>query len=165
MRKLILKNFQSPGDIIMLTAAVRDLHRSHPGSFVTDVRTPCPALWQHNPLVTPLKEGDPEVEVIECHYPSTPPTPERRVQERHKVACHAGCKRCVLRRATLSGCGSGGIGESSLSRSLYGRAAVSLMWQPSGGRCGGPLVGPGRHPAPAVLRYSAGLGVAQRWGL
>jgi hypothetical protein len=26
-RKLILKNFQSPGDIVMLTAAVRDLHR------------------------------------------------------------------------------------------------------------------------------------------
>src|SRR5437899_2785108 len=26
MQKLILRNFQSPGDIVMLTAAVRDLH-------------------------------------------------------------------------------------------------------------------------------------------
>ena len=26
--KLILRNFQSAGDIVMLTAAVRDLHRS-----------------------------------------------------------------------------------------------------------------------------------------
>ena len=48
-RKLILKNFQSPGDIVMLTAAVRDLHRSNPGRFVTDVRTPCGHLWENNP--------------------------------------------------------------------------------------------------------------------
>jgi hypothetical protein len=44
MRKLILRNFQSPGDILMLTAAVRDLHRAHPGEFLTDVRTSCPGL-------------------------------------------------------------------------------------------------------------------------
>lgn len=69
MRKLILKNFQSPGDILMLTAAVRDLHRAHPGEFVTDVRTSCPDLWQHNPYLTPLSEDDPEVQVVECHYP------------------------------------------------------------------------------------------------
>ena len=30
--KLILRNFQSPGDIVMLTAAVRDLHRAYPGA-------------------------------------------------------------------------------------------------------------------------------------
>lgn len=41
MRKLVLKNSQSPGDIVMLTAAVRDLHRSYPGQFVTSVRIPC----------------------------------------------------------------------------------------------------------------------------
>ena len=69
MRKLILKNSQSPGDILMLTAAVRDLHLSHPGRFVTDVRTPCPALWENNPYITPLEEGADGVEVIECHYP------------------------------------------------------------------------------------------------
>lgn len=69
MRKLILKNFQSPGDIVMLTAAVRDLHRCHPGEFITDVRTPCPDLWTHNPLLTPLSEDDPDVEVLDCHYP------------------------------------------------------------------------------------------------
>ncbi len=53
----------------MLTAAVRELHRCHPGEFVTDVRTPCPALWQYNPYITPLREGDAGVEIIECHYP------------------------------------------------------------------------------------------------
>ena len=58
MRKLILRNFQSPGDILMLTAAVRDLHRCHPGEFLTDVRTSCPELWHHNPHLTPLSEDD-----------------------------------------------------------------------------------------------------------
>jgi ADP-heptose:LPS heptosyltransferase len=69
MRKLVLRNFQSPGDIVMLTAAVRDLHRAHPGEFLTDVRTSCPALWEHNPYLTPLSESDPDVEVVDCHYP------------------------------------------------------------------------------------------------
>ncbi len=69
MKKLILRNFQSPGDILMLTAAVRDLHVCYPGRFLTDVRTPCPDLWQHNPHLTPLREDEPGVEVIDCHYP------------------------------------------------------------------------------------------------
>jgi ADP-heptose:LPS heptosyltransferase len=69
MRKLILRNFQSPGDIVMLTAAVRDLHRAHPGQFETDVRTSCPDLWDGNPYLTPLPDDDPSVETIDCHYP------------------------------------------------------------------------------------------------
>jgi ADP-heptose:LPS heptosyltransferase len=68
-QKLILRNFQSPGDVVMLTAAVRDLHRCYPGRFVTDVRTSAPALWERNPYLTPLDESDPEVEIIECEYP------------------------------------------------------------------------------------------------
>ncbi|MCU1384706.1 MAG: ADP-heptose:LPS heptosyltransferase-like protein [Acidobacteria bacterium] len=69
MRKLILRNFQAPGDIVMLTAAVRDLHRAHPGEFLTDVRTPFPDLWAFNPYLTPLSETDPDVEVVDCEYP------------------------------------------------------------------------------------------------
>ena len=53
----------------MLTAAVRDLHVCYPGEFATDVRTPCPALWENNPYITPLDENDPDVTAIECHYP------------------------------------------------------------------------------------------------
>jgi len=69
MRKLILRNHQAPGDILMLTAAVRDLHACHPGRFLTDVRTSCPDLWLHNPYLTPLADDEPGVEVVECHYP------------------------------------------------------------------------------------------------
>jgi len=53
----------------MLTAAVRDLHRCHPRRFRTDVRTSCPDLWAHNPHLTRLREDDPKVCVLECHYP------------------------------------------------------------------------------------------------
>jgi ADP-heptose:LPS heptosyltransferase len=69
MQKLILKNFLSPGDLVMLTAAVRDLHRCYPGRFQTDVRTSCPEIWEHNPYLTPLSESDREVQVLECAYP------------------------------------------------------------------------------------------------
>ena len=68
-RRLIVRSFQSPGDIVVLTAAVRDLHRAHPGAFQTDVRTSCDALWQNNPLITPLNEREPGVEVLDMHYP------------------------------------------------------------------------------------------------
>jgi len=69
MRKLILKHFLSPGDIVMLTAAVRDLHECYPNRFLTDVRTSCSQLWENNSYLTPLDENDRKVEVIECHYP------------------------------------------------------------------------------------------------
>jgi ADP-heptose:LPS heptosyltransferase len=69
MRRIILKNSLSPGDVVMLTAAVRDIHRTYPGEFQTDVRTPCPAIWENNPYLTHLREDDDGVESIDCHYP------------------------------------------------------------------------------------------------
>jgi FkbM family methyltransferase len=68
-RRLILRLFQSPGDILMMTAAVRDLQLANPGQFETDVRTATDALWLHNPHITRLTEGDPNVQQIEMHYP------------------------------------------------------------------------------------------------
>lgn len=70
MRRLILRNFQAPGDIVMLTAAVRDLHLAYPGEFETDVRTSCDEIWQHNPYITPLSEDDPSVQIVDCEYPA-----------------------------------------------------------------------------------------------
>ncbi|MGO8698727.1 MAG: glycosyltransferase family 9 protein [Limisphaerales bacterium] len=69
MKKLILKCRFTVGDVVMLTAAVRDLHLCYPGQFLTDVRTHCPELWQNNPHVTVLPDGDPESTEIECTYP------------------------------------------------------------------------------------------------
>lgn len=69
MEKLIFSNFQAPGDIVMLTAAVRDLHLCYPGLFQTDVRTPYPELWENNPHITVVAHNDPEAREIECEYP------------------------------------------------------------------------------------------------
>ncbi len=69
MRKLILHNLQAPGDIVMLTAAVRDLHLAHPGRFTTDARTSCQALWEHNPYITSIPDADDQATRIECNYP------------------------------------------------------------------------------------------------
>ena len=67
MRQIILKTTQSPGDVVMLTAAVRELKRALGTGVEIDVRTPCPALWENNPHLSPLADG--AGELIECHYP------------------------------------------------------------------------------------------------
>lgn len=59
-----------PGDILTLTVAVESLHANYPGEYLTDVRTPCPAIWQHNPWITPIADDDPDATVIECEYPT-----------------------------------------------------------------------------------------------
>lgn len=51
-KKLCLTNWQSPGDVLCLTGAVRDLHRAYPGRYITDVRTSAGAIWDHNPHIT-----------------------------------------------------------------------------------------------------------------
>ena len=69
MRKLILENYLSPGDILMLTATVRDLHDTYPGEYMVKVKTPCPALWENNPYLADFADDDPDAEVILCEYP------------------------------------------------------------------------------------------------
>jgi ADP-heptose:LPS heptosyltransferase len=67
--KLILHQTQSPGDHLMLSAAIRDLHRNYPGSFVTDVRTPCKGIWKHNPHIFRLDTHDSDTMHVRCEYP------------------------------------------------------------------------------------------------
>ena len=59
-RKVIFKNHQSPGDIIMLSAAVRDLKLSHPDILI-DVDTVTPAIWENNPYITSLNKKEDDV--------------------------------------------------------------------------------------------------------
>jgi len=67
-RKLLLRQGQALGDVVVLTAAVRDLHKAQPGKFVTDVRTSCGAVWENNPYITKIEDEE-EPEEIDCHYP------------------------------------------------------------------------------------------------
>ena len=88
--ELILRNNQVPGDILMLTAALRDLHRAHPGKYLTDVRTSSPDLWRHNPWVTPLREDDPEVERLPCHHPLIHRSHAEPVTTKAQASCGGG---------------------------------------------------------------------------
>jgi ADP-heptose:LPS heptosyltransferase len=65
VRKLLLKNHLSPGDILCMTAAVHSLHRKHPGEYLVAVDTGAPQLWEHNPDVVP----DEGFEPVLMHYP------------------------------------------------------------------------------------------------
>lgn len=68
-RKLILSCRLSPGDIMTLTAAIESLHTTYPGQYLTDVRTPCPAIWEHNPHIAPIADDDRSARRIEMEYP------------------------------------------------------------------------------------------------
>src|SRR5262245_22189052 len=72
----------------MLTAAVRDLHACYPNRFLTDVRTSCPALWENNPYLTPLKKKHRNVRLIECNYPLIHQSNQRPVHFLHGFVEH-----------------------------------------------------------------------------
>jgi len=89
-QKLVLVQKQSPGDILLATIALRDLHQSYPGVYITDMRTPANDLFANNPYITPIKgpadeeliiarlKGDPEhppitrdgITYCNLHYPN-----------------------------------------------------------------------------------------------
>ena len=68
-RKVIFRNYQSPGDLVMLLYGICSLHESHPGQFLTGVECGVPEIFQDNPLITKLDPADPEVKVINADYP------------------------------------------------------------------------------------------------
>jgi hypothetical protein len=68
-RKIILRNFQSPGDLVMMLYAITSLHETYPGEYATDVRCAVPDIFKFNPLITPLEETDSDVTQIKMEYP------------------------------------------------------------------------------------------------
>lgn len=70
MRKLILSNPLAPGDVLVSTGAIRDLHLNYPGEYVTDIRCPsgCEQIFAHNPYITKIADGDPEATRIQLDY-------------------------------------------------------------------------------------------------
>ena len=66
-RKVILRQGQSPGDLLMMSRAVGDLKDCYP-NYEIDLRTPCFEIWENNPRLTKLNEGDSGVEVFDINY-------------------------------------------------------------------------------------------------
>lgn len=57
--KIVLVNDLSPGDILIMSVAIRALHKAHPGQYLTDVRSPANEIFLNNPYITPLPRPDP----------------------------------------------------------------------------------------------------------
>jgi ADP-heptose:LPS heptosyltransferase len=69
-RKLILKNYLSPGDVLVMTGAIRSLHESQPGKYRIAVETSANAFFEHSPDVEPLdKARDEKWEEVHMQYP------------------------------------------------------------------------------------------------
>lgn len=64
-QNLILTTTLPPGDCAVLTATIYSLHAQFPHQFYTDVRSNHNEIFQFNPHVTKLNDG----EKIEMHYP------------------------------------------------------------------------------------------------
>lgn len=69
MQKLVLHHYLCPGDVLMLTAAIRDLHDCYPNEYITDVRTSCMEIWENNPYITKISDDDKEAKHIQAEYP------------------------------------------------------------------------------------------------
>lgn len=67
MKQLIFKQMQSPGDLLMLTTALRDLHIHYPNWFETDVISCYPEVFFNNEYVTHLPK-DNGIPVINLDY-------------------------------------------------------------------------------------------------
>jgi len=67
MRKVILDQGQSPGDILVFSGAIRDLKLSYP-DWEIDVRSPCMAIFENNKHLTPLDANDPTVTYLKVGY-------------------------------------------------------------------------------------------------
>jgi len=72
MRKILLKlsDDLSPGDVVLLTATVRDVYGAlYRDGVQIDVQTPAMALWENNPLLAPLDEAAGDVETVQVDAP------------------------------------------------------------------------------------------------
>lgn len=52
LKPILLSHWRSPGDVVLLTGAVRDLAKTYPGRYEIHVASACPELWQNNPHVS-----------------------------------------------------------------------------------------------------------------
>lgn len=69
-KKIILKNHQSPGDIVMMTYAIKALHEQYSKQFITGVDTFFGAVFEGNPYVQDLNPKDPMVRILNMEYPT-----------------------------------------------------------------------------------------------
>lgn len=93
--KLILHCPLSPGDVMTLTAAIESLHAAYPGEYLTDVRTTAPEIWDHNPHITKIADGDRDAMRLHMEYPQIHHSSERAI---NFLGCYTEYLSAVLKR-------------------------------------------------------------------
>ena len=66
-KKFVLKNWQCPGDVLMLTACVRDIKKWYPDIKIA-VDTSCSDMWDNNPNIEKLDKKSPGVKELKMEY-------------------------------------------------------------------------------------------------
>jgi ADP-heptose:LPS heptosyltransferase len=67
-KNLLLKHMLSPGDVLVLTAAVESLMKQYPNQYRVLVETTCSEIWQNNPHIGNCQKKD--CQTIQMHYPN-----------------------------------------------------------------------------------------------
>jgi hypothetical protein len=63
---VVVENRQAPGDLLVLTAAVRALHTAFPGEFTTEIASTCPDVQLNNPYCTKNEENG-QIQTLYCN--------------------------------------------------------------------------------------------------
>lgn len=66
-RRMCLMNRQSPGDVLVLTAAIESLEKKYPGQYRISIQTSVPAIFEYNPHIYPLGAKE-DVLFVEMEY-------------------------------------------------------------------------------------------------
>ena len=76
--KILLCNSQSVGDILMLSATVRDLKKTYP-NWQINVSTSCGQIWDNNPYLDRTITATTADKVVKCEYPAIHKSNQRGV--------------------------------------------------------------------------------------
>jgi len=60
--KVVLVNDLSPGDVLIMSAAIRSLHVAYPGKYAVDVRSPSQEIFANSPYIEKFIAADFQVE-------------------------------------------------------------------------------------------------------
>lgn len=67
-RRFLLTIQLAPGDVLLLTALVRDLKATYGDEYAVSVESKFPAIWRHNPHVEPHDPTRSDVEIVKMTY-------------------------------------------------------------------------------------------------
>ena len=69
-KKILITNYQCPGDVCMLAYAMKALHESHPNDFEIGYQGSFSSIFKYSNYIKPIKKSQKDVQIIKPEYPS-----------------------------------------------------------------------------------------------